>query len=238
MDVREIPEGPFRRHPWEVARFRFFSTMVTRARPVDVLDVGAGDGWFARELARKLPPGSRVTLWDKAYEGEHTERNLTFTSRQPTARFDVVLVMDMLEHVANDQAFLSEVVAQNLAPAGELLASVPAWPRLYGNHDLALLHHRRYSPRQLTRLLRGAGLQIMRQGGLFHSLIAARLLQNIVDELRRAPVPETPDAVWHGGPLGARLVGCMLAVDTAFSRLAAAAGLQVPGLTAWALCHR
>ena len=43
-----------RRHPWEVERARFFRSLIGRhlgdRRPRRILDVGAGDAWFAGEL--------------------------------------------------------------------------------------------------------------------------------------------------------------------------------------------
>ena len=46
MDLHELPDRPFQRHPWEVARARFFCAMLGRRvamdRPLRILDVGAG----------------------------------------------------------------------------------------------------------------------------------------------------------------------------------------------------
>ena len=57
MDLRERTSGrvaPAGRHPWELARARFFRRLIGRSTDVGtvrrVLDVGAGDGWFAQEL--------------------------------------------------------------------------------------------------------------------------------------------------------------------------------------------
>jgi 16S rRNA G1207 methylase RsmC len=71
MDLREMPDAPFRRHPWEVARARFFAQVLSDAGWLDapraVLDVGAGDGFLARQLLERLPAGSRVVCFDSEY---------------------------------------------------------------------------------------------------------------------------------------------------------------------------
>src|SRR4051812_41089294 len=79
MDLHEVPGTPFRRHPWEVARARFFAHVAadaeieqaggdgTAARPLRVLDVGAGDGYLARQLLGRMPPGSSVACVDAHY---------------------------------------------------------------------------------------------------------------------------------------------------------------------------
>src|SRR5262245_31654140 len=71
MDLAEAPSQPFRRHPWEEARFRFLYDVLHAAgldrRAARVLDVGAGDAWFASQLAQRMPAGSEITCWDTGY---------------------------------------------------------------------------------------------------------------------------------------------------------------------------
>src|SRR2546430_14860546 len=71
MDLSERPAHPFHRHPWELARFRFFRALLRDAgadrRPQTILDVGAGDAWFAGRLLGDMPAGARVTCWGASY---------------------------------------------------------------------------------------------------------------------------------------------------------------------------
>src|SRR2546427_12893865 len=71
MDLSERPAHPFHRHPWELARFRFFRALLRDAgadrRPQTILDVGAGDAWFAGRLLGDMPAGTRITRWDASY---------------------------------------------------------------------------------------------------------------------------------------------------------------------------
>ena len=62
MDLNERPPGDdVRRHPWEIARARSFRLLI--ASHVDVpdarrvLDIGAGDGWFATDIRARAPAG-------------------------------------------------------------------------------------------------------------------------------------------------------------------------------------
>src|SRR5207253_1181175 len=103
---------PFRRHPWEEARFRFFARIVAATelpRPVRILDVGAGDGWFARRLVERLGPAAEITCWDPAYTREQIDElsaraggTIGFSASRPAAAFDLVLLLDVLEHVDDD----------------------------------------------------------------------------------------------------------------------------------------
>src|SRR5512138_3635707 len=116
VDLNEVSAAPMlRRHPWETARLAFFGrvlrwagTLRTGAR---VLDVGAGDAWFASAVAA-LPERPSVVAWDVAYQrGQRPPATgpVEMADRAPTEAFDVVMLMDVLEHVDDDVGFLSEI---------------------------------------------------------------------------------------------------------------------------------
>jgi SAM-dependent methyltransferase len=72
--------------------------------------------------------------------------------------FDVVLTLDVLEHLDDDASGLREAV-RLLKPGGLLLITVPALPSLWGGQDIVSEHRRRYTRRSLERLLNEAGLE-------------------------------------------------------------------------------
>jgi hypothetical protein len=248
MDLREVPNEPFRRHPWEVARARFFLRVLADGGafkgPGRLLDVGAGDGWFSEQVLERSAAGTEITLWDSGYGdllgGDTGDPRVARTAEQPDERFDTILLMDVIEHVENDSYFLRAVLAKNARPGALVLVSVPAWQALYSDHDRAIHHYRRYSPRKLRKVLEGTGLRIERRGGLFHSLLVPRTVSVARERLRRdsdGDVPEAEALRWDGGDLGYRLIDTALRVDNSLSRWAARLGVQVPGLTVWALCR-
>jgi SAM-dependent methyltransferase len=73
--------------------------------------------------------------------------------------FDCVTLLDVLEHIADDRATLNAVNTL-LAPDGRVLITVPAFPFLWGPHDEAHHHQRRYRADQLRGLLQAAGFEI------------------------------------------------------------------------------
>ncbi len=243
MDVREVPREPFRRHPWEVARCRFFHDVLAGAGLLEgaALDVGAGDAYVAEELVRASGGRLRVTCWDAAY-GDSTssaESALVVKTRtRPEGRFDLVLLLDVLEHVEDDRALLGELVTGSLEPGGHALISVPAWPALFGPHDEGLGHHRRYTPRALDALVAGAGLARVGGGGLYHSLIPVRAALNMAARRRNGKRTAPPPLAWRYGELSARLLERALAADATLGRAAARVGLALPGLTQWVLARR
>ena len=203
------------------------------------LDAGAGDAWLAHQLLNEFP-ATDLVCWDAFYEAADLTRlraqsaNTTFTQATPEGPFDLITALDVLEHVEDDRAFLQTLV-DALDTDGTVLISVPAWPRLFTSHDTHLLHFRRYRPQQLQQLIRGAGLQTLREGGLFHSLLPVRALQKLRETMTGPPNTSerdlgwNPPASWITG-----VVGAALAVDNQLSR--SRLGRYLPGLSYWALC--
>jgi SAM-dependent methyltransferase len=73
-----------------------------------------------------------------------------------SATFDLVLLLDVLEHLDDDGGALTEA-ARVLKPGGVLLATVPAMPSLWGSQDMVSHHRRRYTRRGLRDLFRRSG---------------------------------------------------------------------------------
>lgn len=249
MDLSELPPRPSRRHPWETSRARFFRRLI-RASGLgrtarSVLDVGGGDAWFAGTLLDELEPSASITSWDPGYEQHPPEAlaaaiapRVRCTASRPAGQFDLVLLLDVLEHVEDDAGLLASLAGESLAPRGHLLLSVPAWPVLFGGHDRDLSHRRRYRPRDCRRLLEGAGFELLECGGLFHSLLVPRVMEKLAEAagLMRGPPPNAGD--WAGGAVQTRLLDSALTLDGLASAALAQLGLEVPGLSWWALCIR
>jgi len=224
---------------------RFFRGVLDKLpAPVSWLDAGAGDGWLAREL-RETTPHAELVCWDAFYTDEDLARlralhsgsetgGVRFLREAPEGPFDLVTALDVLEHVEDDRGFLEGLVAR-LGPRGHLLFSVPAWPRLFTAHDTRLLHYRRYRPRDAAQLLEDAGLEILRGGGLFHSLLPVRVVQKILEQMR-PPDTEKPDLGWNASPWVTRTILGALAADNRLS--ASPLGDLLPGLSYWALCTK
>jgi SAM-dependent methyltransferase len=132
--------------------------------PRRVVDVGCGTGG----TLTRLPPQWTMTGVDVSVEALRFARtrghrrlvqgsamSLPLASR----RFDVVLALDVIEHCSDDTAALVEL-QRILKPGGLLVATVPAYQALFGPHDVALAHYRRYRLPQMRALLRGAGFEI------------------------------------------------------------------------------
>jgi SAM-dependent methyltransferase len=247
MDLRERRGGHHVRHPWEVARSRFFLEVLARHgafhRAADWLDVGAGDAWLGEELQRRLPGGSTVVGWDINYDAEDLApralpAGMRLTAQRPLGPFGGVLLLDVIEHVRDDRAFVAGIVGELVDPGGWVLVSVPAHPVLFSDHDRFLHHFRRYRPSQCRAVLEGAGVEILASGGVFHTLLAVRALQVAMGRLIPRDRPAAGVGGWRAGPTLTAVVTGALHLDIHISLQAAERGWQLPALSYWVLGRR
>jgi SAM-dependent methyltransferase len=115
------------------------------------------------------------------------------------ARFDLVLMLDVLEHFDDDRAVVA-AARRVLRPGGTLFVSVPAFQALFSEHDVRLQHRRRYSARQLRDVLEAGGFVVRR---LTYTNVAAlppaAVLRGLLPRLgvRRPPGTDfRPHAEW------------------------------------------
>jgi SAM-dependent methyltransferase len=73
--------------------------------------------------------------------------------------YDMVAILDVLEHIEDDRAALSSI-AKRLKPSGRILLTVPAHPWMWSAHDVVNHHHRRYTRAALKEVIGAAGLRI------------------------------------------------------------------------------
>ena len=85
--------------------------------------------------------------------------SLPFASRS----FDLVCTLDIVEHVDDDNAALSEI-ARVAAPGAVLLLSAPLHPSRWTPFDDFVGHRRRYEPQELVTKLAHHGLAVERSG--------------------------------------------------------------------------
>lgn len=171
MDDASIDEmAAFEDHHWWFVGKRLLvsSLLADRLRRpgLRILDVGCGTGGV---LAHLSAYGTTVGV-DRSPRAAHHSRTRGVThvavadmDRLPfgPAAFDLVLMLDVLEHFA-DEARVLDGVRRILRPDGALLVSVPAFQALFSQHDVVLQHVRRYAAPQLRRTLEENGFAVQR----------------------------------------------------------------------------
>ena len=237
-----MPSGPFIRHPWERARQRLLVRVLRTngllSSTQTVLDVGSGDGWLAGNLMKLLSPDSTCTCWDSAYTEDSQKNGLLMIKDRPAENYSLLLMLDVLEHIEDDKVFFEETVCSNLRGGGHILCSVPAFSRLFSQHDIRLGHYRRYDKHQLFKLIADAGLTRLRFGGAFVSLLPLRLLAMLGQRLAGKDPDRPHELAWRGSRFTARIVSGLLYSDVAVCSVFSNQGIAIPGLSWWALCQK
>jgi SAM-dependent methyltransferase len=213
------------RHWWFRGRRRVLIDLLRgiagpRAGSLRILDYGCGTGGNTSAYASlgKVvgiePEAAAVRLARERGGAQYCRTNGTQLPFRRGA-FDAVVASDVLEHIEDDLAAVSEI-ARVLGPGGGAIISVPAHPWLFSEHDAALHHFRRYSKAMLRDVLERGGLRIRRLSYWNAALFPAICLHRLWGKRRsgREPRSDTRSAPW----LINEGLAALLAAETAVLR--------------------
>jgi len=158
---------------WYYASKAAATTRLLGSTPIrKILDVGAGSGFFSHHL---LSHSSASEAWcvDISYDADSDAstagKPVHYRREIDAVDADLVLLMDVLEHVDDDVGLLKAYVDK--VPSGSrFLMTVPAFRFLWSGHDEFLEHKRRYTLAQLETVARAAGLTVQ-QGTYYFGLV-------------------------------------------------------------------
>ncbi|MDQ3132929.1 MAG: class I SAM-dependent methyltransferase [Acidobacteriota bacterium] len=151
-----------------------------------ILDVGCGTGGNL-EMLEKFGVAEGVDVSDDALEfcklkGLKAHKGLAESLPFADESFDVVTALDVIEHLDDDVAGLTEM-HRVLKSGGKTLIFVPAFMWLWGVQDDVSNHRIRYTKRQITERLEKAGFEIERatyaNWTFFAPILAGRILMKI-----------------------------------------------------------
>lgn len=156
-------------HWWYVARRQVLADVIVRhvALPPSprVLEIGCGTGHNLGMLARfgavdavELDDAAR-SLASAALGRPVVAGRLPDLPVLPAEPYDLIALLDVLEHVEDDRAALTAIAAR-LASGGSVLVTVPQHQWMWSSHDVANHHVRRYSKAGLAEVFAASGLQL------------------------------------------------------------------------------
>jgi SAM-dependent methyltransferase len=187
---------------------RYYSEHIRPYLTGDVLEVGAGLGvntkflksenatsWTCLEPDPSLVAQMRAAFMKDSRLIDCRIETKTTESLSSELRFDVILYIDVLEHIENDHAELDRAV-RLLRQNGRIIVLAPAHQWLYTSFDSAIGHYRRYNRRSLQALT-PRGCRLIR---LFY-LDSIGMLASLINRIcLRRPMPKTPEILlWDRG---------------------------------------
>jgi SAM-dependent methyltransferase len=199
-----------------------------------ILDVGCGTGANLKML-QEYGTAIGVDISEQALafcRARGIPRDRTFLASAtdlpfPDSQFDLAISFDVICNIADDARAFSQV-ARVLKPGARFIVGLPAYPWLWGEHDVAVGHQRRYDARGVREKMTAAGFEIERvtyANAFLLPLIAAMRLT-----VRRAPSngdPVRSDLVPLPRVMNALLAAVFTAEMRAVARLDLPYGLSV-----------
>src|SRR5919107_2397504 len=194
MDLKELENGVNPDVHWyyqskKLPLFNYAKQLIGRGKPLTIVDVGAGSGFFALELEKHYGAAiAKVYLVDIGYsaaemaatQGQKIEK---VAAIPPVIENGLVLLMDVLEHLPDDLAMLQSIKQACVGEENHFFITVPAFRSLWSGHDVFLGHYRRYRIPMLRGGLQKAGFRHIKNyylyGSLFPLIWAVRRLDNL-----------------------------------------------------------
>ncbi|MCW3090787.1 MAG: Methyltransferase type 12 [Ferruginibacter sp.] len=139
----------------------------------NVLEVGAGIGantlvlfnnsvtsWLLLEPDKKFYDELSTLLDSKKIPAGCSAINGYLGDLPPSAKFDTILYIDVLEHIKCDKCEIA-AATNLLSTGGKLIVLAPAHEHLMSPFDIAIGHYRRYSKNMLAGLVEDERLQLL-----------------------------------------------------------------------------
>lgn len=259
VEVKNRKSEIISRHPWELARFEIVNSLlqgiIKNDEDFNVLDIGCGDIFFVSKL-NELYPKSNFYAIDIAFTDEIMEsynemiagkniylfKSLEEASVKITGKADLVLLLDVVEHIENDVQFLSDL-NQNVLINDKttVIITVPAYQKLFCTHDYFLGHYRRYTNKTLIHTVEKSGFHKSKIGYFFLSLIFPRIIQVIKEKIIKPDLNSGTTGLveWNKSSGLTGMIKSILLLDFRVTDfIKKYTGITISGLSNYIICKR
>lgn len=180
-------------HWWYRGRRRVIRAVLDGVAPprrCSILDVGCGSGRTLDELrdygSTSGLDRSPAAVAAARARGHEVRMGAIEAAPYPTASFDLVTCLDVIEHTPDDRRTLCEL-RRVCRPGGTLLVTVPAYQSLWSAHDVANEHYRRYTAKRLRAAAAGCGWELVRDTYFNSVLLAPAAAVRLARRARSTP---------------------------------------------------
>jgi SAM-dependent methyltransferase len=161
------PAPPLALNAWH--RYAIVDPVIEKLAPTAMLEVGVGRGAMSARLAHHAdryvavePDAESRAAAHDALDGRPGARVVeAVDAARVDAPFDVLAAFEVVEHIEDDVAALTDW-ASLVRPGATVVLSVPAHRRRFGAADVAVGHWRRYDRDDVEHLISSSGLHLDR----------------------------------------------------------------------------
>lgn len=254
MDLVEVDFDIKTRHPWETARLKIVTRLISRFKRnhnLKILDVGSGDAFVANSFTSVFK-NSEAHCIDIEYTDEiksiiksyypnsslKLHSNLNDVSNSNI--FDIVTLLDVIEHVPNDVELLTSILNKEYISTETIFViTVPAYQKLFSQHDVLLKHYRRYNLNILKEAIDKSNMKFIYGGYFFTSLLLPRVVQLCKEKIKPQELNDLTNlGKWNKGSLISKLIESILLFDYFISKLFKRIGINLTGLSCYAICMK
>lgn len=257
MDLKELnlTTNIQSRHPWEKARVKVVCSLIEKLfhkkDRIVILDIGCGDTWLIEQLSITFKNANFIAV-DTAFDKEAIDfYNNKLNSNQFSVydslesafennhqSIDLILLLDVIEHIENDIDFLKWVCSfKNISDSTKFLITVPAYQSLFSQHDVFLEHYRRYDNKLLKKNIESSNLKALEVGYFFFSLLPPRILTSMKEKVFKPQKSVKGIGGWEKTPLDNFIIN-LLFIDYKVSALFKRLQIKIPGLSNYAICKK
>jgi 2-polyprenyl-3-methyl-5-hydroxy-6-metoxy-1,4-benzoquinol methylase len=196
-------ESLFQNHWWWRARNRYvldyLESIVTQQSFGSILDVGCGNGLLFEELAKfGIPEGVEP---NSSVVSNETQKSWQIflchfdDEFQPGKTYGLVLMLDVLEHMADPNGALRHAI-RLLSPGGVLVLTVPAFAIAWTSDDDINHHLTRYRRRTINEIAASSGMNVSLSRYFFHWTLPVKAMIRLKERIWSSgnPSPEIPRA--------------------------------------------
>lgn len=149
---------------WEGRRF-LIKWLLGKKKYRKILDVGCGTGETLSYLETIYPrvevygvdSSIKAIVFSKSRGHKNVIKANALHLPFKNDFFDAVLLLDVLEHIKDDQTVVNEV-KRVLKKSGRMIITSPGLNFIWSNHDINQGHYRRYTQREIRKLAFNAEL--------------------------------------------------------------------------------
>lgn len=240
MDYNEISKGMVNRHPWELSRtgmlLKAFKKYVGN-KEGRYVNIGSGDCYFDKKL---FDSGMAKECY--AVDIAYTD---AFVSDNPDSRLlmvndisgiedetcDFSLMMDSLEYFEEDAEYVKRL-SEKVKKGGYMLFTLPAYKKLFSNHDINVGNLRRYDISDVKEMFEKLpDIELVDYRHFYFSLYIVRWFQVKTKAVVDPEAKVTTGWKHKENSFITKILVGILNLDFLFGKLIKNSGADLPGLS-------